>query len=330
MIDDAMWLVMGLALIGTIGNIYKRRWGFLLWTISNTAWAVYDVWLGAYAQAAQFAVFTALAVWGYVQWGKRPASPPGYGEQDMRITHDPHRLMETPVPPQFGAETPRHPGPCCGHAAGGSALWNDEAKLADAQALHSQAMACVDKANALRLQGRHEAQRAFVHLQGAFANEVAAARILGPTELEPSRSILCRSAASLAREIADARTEAHCHKVFRSKAQIEAPPAAGQAAVGKSLRTKLASWAEQKRIKSECLTGTVQPDGERFHREPTREEVAHCVATIDQMAHALADIRTMIAKHEAKHHHNSMCTSLALAVSDIAYRALPPGYEETP
>jgi len=58
------------SLIGTIANIHRRRWCFLLWMFTNATWAAYDYAIGAHGQAAlQFAYFW-LAVWGWFRWGK--------------------------------------------------------------------------------------------------------------------------------------------------------------------------------------------------------------------------------------------------------------------
>ena len=68
MIDQLMWAVTTASIVGTIGNIYKKRWGFLVWAITNTAWVSYDIWKGAHAQATMMVVFTGLAAWGWFKW----------------------------------------------------------------------------------------------------------------------------------------------------------------------------------------------------------------------------------------------------------------------
>lgn len=47
------------------------------------------------------------------------------------------------------------------------------------------------------------------------------------------------------------------------------------------------TWAEIRAIREFCLTGSPQPDGERFHHEPTRAELAGLIASIERMAKAL-------------------------------------------
>lgn len=69
-IGDLMWLVSGLSLAGTLGNIYKRRWCFWLWLVSNSCWCAYDASIGAWAQSALMLVYAVLAIIGLLQWRK--------------------------------------------------------------------------------------------------------------------------------------------------------------------------------------------------------------------------------------------------------------------
>ena len=71
MMDKLMWVVMFGALAGTLANIYKLRWCFILWGVTNTLWTIYNCWYGHWALAAQFGVYAGLAVWGWCQWGRK-------------------------------------------------------------------------------------------------------------------------------------------------------------------------------------------------------------------------------------------------------------------
>ncbi len=71
MIGNLMWLVTALSIIGTIGNVHKKRWGFGVWSITNFAWVLYNIHLGAHAQATLFAVYFGLAIWGFIKWSKK-------------------------------------------------------------------------------------------------------------------------------------------------------------------------------------------------------------------------------------------------------------------
>jgi nicotinamide riboside transporter PnuC len=66
-----MWIITLISLIGVILNIKKRRECFMIWTVSNFAWMVYDFKIGAYAQSALFAVYFVLAVWGLYEWKEK-------------------------------------------------------------------------------------------------------------------------------------------------------------------------------------------------------------------------------------------------------------------
>jgi nicotinamide riboside transporter PnuC len=60
-----------LSIIGTVANIYKKRWCFAVWLLTNTTWCIYDACIGEYAQSGLFAVYAGLAVMGLVQWRKK-------------------------------------------------------------------------------------------------------------------------------------------------------------------------------------------------------------------------------------------------------------------
>jgi nicotinamide riboside transporter PnuC len=65
-----MWFVTVASLIGTIANIYKRRWCFIIWFFTNVSWTIYDIYIHAYAQATLMGIYAALAVHGWIKWGK--------------------------------------------------------------------------------------------------------------------------------------------------------------------------------------------------------------------------------------------------------------------
>jgi len=63
-----IWLLTLLSLIGVILNIRKRRECFLIWAFSNGSWAVIDYRAGLPEQAALFAVYFLLALYGLYEW----------------------------------------------------------------------------------------------------------------------------------------------------------------------------------------------------------------------------------------------------------------------
>lgn len=56
------------SIIGTVANIYKKRWCFIIWLFTNSLWCAVDIVAGLYSQAILFAVYVGLAVWGIVKW----------------------------------------------------------------------------------------------------------------------------------------------------------------------------------------------------------------------------------------------------------------------
>jgi nicotinamide riboside transporter PnuC len=66
-----MWIITALSLIGVILNIHKRQECFVIWGITNAAWAVYDYQIKAYEQAALFVVYFILAVYGLYKWARK-------------------------------------------------------------------------------------------------------------------------------------------------------------------------------------------------------------------------------------------------------------------
>lgn len=69
-IDLIMWAVALAALAGTWANVRRQRWCFAVWAVTNVAWVLYDVHLGAWPQAALMVVYTGLAVYGWFAWSK--------------------------------------------------------------------------------------------------------------------------------------------------------------------------------------------------------------------------------------------------------------------
>ncbi|MEN6370917.1 MAG: nicotinamide mononucleotide transporter [Armatimonadota bacterium] len=59
------------SLIGTVANVYKLRWCFAIWLITNTLWCIHNAHIGQYAQSGLNAVYAGLAAWGLWQW-RRP------------------------------------------------------------------------------------------------------------------------------------------------------------------------------------------------------------------------------------------------------------------
>lgn len=73
-------IVTAISIIGTMANIYQKRWCFIIWLFTNSFWFTYDFAIGQYAQALLFAVYFILAVIGLVKWRKKAG-----GRKDGRI-----------------------------------------------------------------------------------------------------------------------------------------------------------------------------------------------------------------------------------------------------
>ena len=65
------WLVAAFSLTATWCNIRKLRISFAIWFFTNAAWAVCDFAHGLPAQGALMCAYAALAVHGFVRWGRR-------------------------------------------------------------------------------------------------------------------------------------------------------------------------------------------------------------------------------------------------------------------
>ena len=65
---EITWCVTALSIVGTVLNIKKQKCCFAIWCATNGFWAVYDFIIGAYAQAALFAVYLGLSLWGLWEW----------------------------------------------------------------------------------------------------------------------------------------------------------------------------------------------------------------------------------------------------------------------
>lgn len=62
------WIVSFLALMGTILNANRNKYGFVLWFCTNLFWVIVDFKSGLYAQSALFFAYTLLAIKGLITW----------------------------------------------------------------------------------------------------------------------------------------------------------------------------------------------------------------------------------------------------------------------
>ena len=65
------WIMSGVALFGTILNAERNIYGFVFWLVSNLYMTVRFTYIGEYAQAVLFFVYTILAIRGMVAWKQK-------------------------------------------------------------------------------------------------------------------------------------------------------------------------------------------------------------------------------------------------------------------
>lgn len=68
MIDNLMWVVTGIAIIGNILNIQMNKWGFVIWGVSNMFFATYNIYKVQYAQGMLFIFYVVTCIIGFIKW----------------------------------------------------------------------------------------------------------------------------------------------------------------------------------------------------------------------------------------------------------------------
>lgn len=59
-----------LSLLGNVFIVRKSKWGFVIWTAGNIVWIWVDIHIGLHSQIVMMAVYSALNIWGLIEWGK--------------------------------------------------------------------------------------------------------------------------------------------------------------------------------------------------------------------------------------------------------------------
>lgn len=72
-----IWPLVAASVLGTLAVARMRRWGWLMWVISNVGWLLYTAAQGRWPQAALWSVYLATAVYGLLQWRRQPSGSPG-------------------------------------------------------------------------------------------------------------------------------------------------------------------------------------------------------------------------------------------------------------
>jgi nicotinamide riboside transporter PnuC len=69
-----MYLLMGGCLIGQVLVTKHKRSGYALWTIADSAWAIFNFSqykvIGAIEQGILWSIFTIISLWGFIVYKK--------------------------------------------------------------------------------------------------------------------------------------------------------------------------------------------------------------------------------------------------------------------
>lgn len=68
------WIMSGCALIGTLMNAERNKWGFIFWLVSNLYMCIRFFVIGEYAQSLLFLIYFLLAIRGIISWTKKEQS----------------------------------------------------------------------------------------------------------------------------------------------------------------------------------------------------------------------------------------------------------------
>lgn len=66
-----IWCNTIVAIMGTILNARQVRFGFIIWMITNAVFVGFNLYIKIYPIAALFFVYFGLALYGWINWGKK-------------------------------------------------------------------------------------------------------------------------------------------------------------------------------------------------------------------------------------------------------------------
>ena len=64
------WIAAGLCAIGSLMNIYKSKWGFVVWIVSNIILLTISAVTKQYYFMFIYCLYTVECVYGYFKWSK--------------------------------------------------------------------------------------------------------------------------------------------------------------------------------------------------------------------------------------------------------------------
>jgi len=62
------WILAVVSIFGVVLNIYKNKWCFIVWAVTNFIWMLINLSREIYAQAFLFFIYFLLAIWGMFEW----------------------------------------------------------------------------------------------------------------------------------------------------------------------------------------------------------------------------------------------------------------------
>lgn len=67
-INNIMWGFVALGLFANLLVIKKNYKGFTIWVVTNSAWMIYNIINGLWAQATLFFIYNVFAIYGIYEW----------------------------------------------------------------------------------------------------------------------------------------------------------------------------------------------------------------------------------------------------------------------
>lgn len=68
LLNTLSYIATTIAIVGTIANSLKKRWGFYIWLISNAFWICYNLYQKQYSQAALYIFNSVTCIIGLIKW----------------------------------------------------------------------------------------------------------------------------------------------------------------------------------------------------------------------------------------------------------------------
>lgn len=62
------WIITVFSILGVVLNIYKNKYCFIIWAVTNFSWMCVDFYYKIYSQAFLFLVYFCLAIFGLIKW----------------------------------------------------------------------------------------------------------------------------------------------------------------------------------------------------------------------------------------------------------------------